>query len=531
MGFDGAFSSVNLPLGWAPDPTFAAGGGSALAASAPVVWGDAYQIVGNGATATRGLVTQSAVSDFFGVPRIQVDTAYSVRARIAKSAGLTQGTVHVHLFSTLGGINTTGISLAAAAVTTTYVEYIAVLTTALSSIPSDLVVRIYADGTPTNAQYFLVDCVEIFPTSQPVNTSIVRASRVEDPESYNGVDGFLSIAESNGQALRCAFKMRERLFFVKERSTHATQDDGVNEPASWTVTQVSATVGTPSVRGVGIGEDWVVIAGEKGLYLYWGGQFEKISQEVGHSASALTLAWDQINWAFGSTLWVTVDTKQRRIFIGAPFGTATSPNFVLMLDYRDLDDPSTIATSPPIRVSYRGVKIVSDKSRKWSPWTMAINSAALMLRADGSEHVFMGAGANSPNVAGVFDLLDTQLTDYTTNQQIPSYYTTCFFPQRQTEQELQLHAHRKLFNYLSMYVEGSGTLAVTAFPLNELNPQPLPSLTLSSPAFKDLEMPINVLGERVAFKMAVSGAASWMRLQKFTPSIMGDPWAPVRGAN
>jgi len=30
----------------------------------------------------------------------------------------------------------------------------------------------------------------------------VRASRVEDPESYDGIDGLLSVAENNGQAIR-----------------------------------------------------------------------------------------------------------------------------------------------------------------------------------------------------------------------------------------------------------------------------------------------------------------------------------------
>jgi len=49
--------------------------------------------------------------------------------------------------------------------------------------------RVYADGTPNQNGQFYVDCIEIFPTAQPVNASLVRASRVEDPESYDGIDG------------------------------------------------------------------------------------------------------------------------------------------------------------------------------------------------------------------------------------------------------------------------------------------------------------------------------------------------------
>jgi len=55
---------------------------------------------------------------------------------------------------------------------------------------------------------------------------------------------------------------------VKEHSLHVTQDDGTNEPALWSISEVSRRVGTPSVRGVGFGEDWVVIAHRTGLYLF-----------------------------------------------------------------------------------------------------------------------------------------------------------------------------------------------------------------------------------------------------------------------
>ena len=52
-----------------------------------------------------------------------------------------------------------------------------------------------------------------------------------------------------------------------------------------------------------------------------------------------------------------------------------------------------------------------------------------------------------------------------------------------------------------------------------------------APSTKDLELPINVLGERVAFQVATSQPGAWFRLQKFTPSVRPDPWSPVRGLN
>ena len=58
-----------------------------------------------------------------------------------------------------------------------WLEFIAPITpsTGFLNIPSDLVLRVYADGTPTNGAGFLVENIEIFPTAEPYNTSLVRA--------------------------------------------------------------------------------------------------------------------------------------------------------------------------------------------------------------------------------------------------------------------------------------------------------------------------------------------------------------------
>src|SRR6266568_4704813 len=104
LGFDGGFTGPSLPhypLGWTPDAVFAPGGTDE---ENFVVWGAAYSIVGNGTTPTRGLMTQGAVKDSLGAPLIQANTDYTVRARCARNATLSQGTLHIHLFSTIGGI-------------------------------------------------------------------------------------------------------------------------------------------------------------------------------------------------------------------------------------------------------------------------------------------------------------------------------------------------------------------------------------------------------------------------------------------
>src|SRR6266404_4253207 len=144
LGFDGGFTGPSLPhypLGWTPDAVFAPGGGDEQSF---VVWGSAYTIVGNGTTPTRGLMTQSALQDALGAPRIQANTDYTVRARCARNATLSQGTLHVHLYSASGAINTTGVQLTAAHLPPRYGEYPAQLTAPLATSPSDLAFRVYA---------------------------------------------------------------------------------------------------------------------------------------------------------------------------------------------------------------------------------------------------------------------------------------------------------------------------------------------------------------------------------------------------
>jgi hypothetical protein len=523
LGFDGGWnlSGPDVPLGWTRDATFGVG----ALRDFSFLWGSQYDIIGDGVTATRGLITQNAAVDANGLPRIAPQTGYSLRARVKQLGPLTQGALHIHLFSASGGINTSGLVVTAAQVNAlpanTFGEFTAVLTAPIfGGIPADLQLRVFADGTPNNSAGFAVENIEIFPTSQPYNTSLVRASRAEDPESYDGVNGLLSVAENNGQAVRSAFVLRGQLYFVKEHSIYSTQDDGVNEPAAWTLTEVSRTVGTPSVDGVDVGEDWAAIAHRSGLYIFSGGEPVKISQEI-------QPLWDSINWSAGHTLWVRVDTRAKRILVGAPIAPATQPNRVLVLDYRGLHTADEIASMASTHSSGATGRIVAGgRARKWAPWRITANAAALVERADGTARVFLGNGAANGKI---YDLSDAQFSD--DGAAISSYYTTCFFPSVDDEGSLGVGAHRKLFSYLTCYAEGAGNLSLTAFPVSQGFPTVLVPLPLSSPAARDLELPINVLGERVAFQVGTSQAGAWFRLSRFVPSLKPDPWSPVRGGN
>ena len=520
-----------VPLGWTAGANFA-GGASANAGPYPVVFGDAFSITGDGATAIRGQITQGAAIDYLNNPIIVPGVSYGVQARVASTGALNAGTLHVNLQSTMGGFTTPGLAVQAMQTGAAYALFIGVLTTALvGQIPADLLLQVYADGTPNNGGVLLIDNIEIYPLNEQWNNSNVRASfgqlATQGQESYDSVTGLIQYNLNDGQSVRNMFKIRERLYIVKEHSFGVTQDNGVDEPDLWAITDVSTKVGTPSINGVGIGEDWVVIAHRTGLFLYWGGEVLKISEEIQPT-------WDSINWQYGSTISVSVDLRHRRIYVCVPIGVNgdgipfTKPNKTLVLDYHDVGaDASAIAANPPIHLTYAGTKKAFDRARKWTPWTVSANSVAQIELANGQTATYFGSNDGTGNI-NVLDETGTVFTD--NGNTIPSYYTTAAFAELPTEDAKQLRSHRHLYTYLTMYVQGGGTLGITLLPGSLLNAIAINSVTLSNPAFRDAEAMLNQSAERMFVKVASQGSGQNFDLQRMCLNMKPEPWAIVRGA-
>jgi hypothetical protein len=501
LTFDGGWdaSGNGRPLGWLLDPTFGAGGSRE---PNDVVWGDAYRITADGVTVGRGYIYQGAITDNDGDPLFVANTDYSVRARVKRSSGLSAGTLRVNAFSPTMGQLGTGLAITPSQLATSYQEFTADLFAPQASLPPDLRLRVYGDGTPgPSGESFLIDNIEVFPTNAAQNPSLVRGSGTENPEAYDGVTGIMSIAENNGQGIRAAFTLRNNLYFVKERSMYVTATDGVNEPALWQVEEVSNQVGTPSVRGVGIGEEWAVIAGRSGLYLFDGSEPVKLSQEIQPT-------WDAINWQYGQSIWVQVDTQHKRILVGVPMGTATQPNQILMLDYTGgFGDPLVAVLTAP------------ERSRKWAPWIIAANSCGLIERPTGVAQIFFGSNNSTGKIYAL-----TPGTHSDDGAAINSFYATAFLAATGL-------SGRNLFGYLTAYVQGSGSLALSAVTPGSASSIALGAWTLASPASRDMEQFANVLAERVSYQFGTNAAGSWFSLTKLVPWAKPDPFAIVRGTN
>src|SRR5262249_23281761 len=156
-----------------------------------------------------------------------------------------------------------------------------------------------------------IDRVEVFPTTEPVLTTQLTASYVNNFEAFDQVTGVIDSAVQNQQPVRACFTLFDELYIVKTGSLCSTQDIPGTEPSGWNVRLISQTVGTPSVNGVDAGttdqgDDWAVIAGRPGIYLFNGGEPIPINPEI-------RTLWNTINWQYGHTIWIKNDTVNRRI--------------------------------------------------------------------------------------------------------------------------------------------------------------------------------------------------------------------------
>jgi hypothetical protein len=546
LTFDGGFGVVpptGLPNGWTLDPTNGAGGSSAVANGIIPDWGDAYLITGDGATAIRGKITQSAFQDQLGVAIINSNTKYSVRARVRSGGGLSTGVLHINLQSTSGAFTTFGIVLPAASLTGNFQEFTAILTDPLPTPPTDLTLQVYADGTPTNGGGFIVDSIEVFPTGTPYNSSTARISHAFNPESFDGTLSQVQVRPGDGQQLRAGFPLRNNLYLAKDHYLCYVTDDGTNEPASWAVNEVSATVGICGPNAVDWNEEWAVFAERTGLWMCWGSDPVKITQEIQYDSSRTgKLSWASIDWTLGHTVWVRIDKINKMILVGVPLLGGGRTTF--MLDYAWLEAAQDTASSPMVTYSaFTGKMLAHGRGRRWAVWNIQANSMWFAERNDGSSVPIFG---NSVGNRKVYQQLDCSIQPNDDGVVVNGLWRSAGSPTSMEEQAMQFGAHRKLCGYMKFRAIGVGTLNLaisTTLRTTNLRNYSLQGVGtgygvggygiggyggLGGPT-GDGERPVNTHGERFYPQVGTSDVNSWFQLERLVLCIKKDATMPVRG--
>ena len=410
--------------------------------------------------------------------------------------------------------------------------------TIATTTPSDLMIRVYAVNVPNGTQ-ILIDRIEPFPTEEPVLTTQLTASYADNLEAFDEVTGVVDASIQNQQPVTNAFTIFDKLYILKTNSLFSTEDNGTTEPNNWGLKEDSNRIGCCGINALSYGEEWVTFAHRTGLYVFFGGEPRKISQEM-------QPVWDLINWKAGNTIWVRNDIAQRRILVGVPLNTPnawlpnapvnknpTTPNVILMLNYREINSVQDLVAEAPIHVTYANRIVAKDISRKWSIWNIKSPYADFVERQDGSNPLFIGNGLSNSKI---YQLLDspaipggTQTSD--DGLSINSIYTTFGFVKQDFAQGLPIGQHRKDFHYLSMAVDGSGDLGIMCLPdqLDSIYADALVPITMINPSTDNVELPLNETCTRLFLQFSTNAVGSWFSIQEMTTTIGIDPWSPVRG--
>ncbi len=322
-------------------------------------------------------------------------------------------------------------------------------------------------------------------------------------------------------------------------SLYSLQKASDLEPAQWDEPEVAQrSGGAIGPNAFDLGEQWFLGASRNGLYLFVGGQPGKIMQEIYQ-------VWNAINWAAGQSIWVKVDLNERRIYVGVPMATPnfwlpnapvnanpTSPNVILMCDFKGLDSGEELKQYPQMHTTMFGSLNAIDMRRKWSIWQIPAPYANFVQTAEDVEFYICNGRGNSK----VYQLDPTATTD--DGLTIDSLYTTAGLPELGKRAQLpQLGKNRVRWGYMTATMESPGNVQTTLYAnrlpgpgLPPVNSWTLPGgITPGQPTNDDIEAPLNFSATRTFIEFRENDGLGGFSLANLVPYGEKEVWNQFRG--
>lgn len=436
-------------------------------------------------------------NDELGVYYLQPGRRYGIRARVRNAGGAAAGSLKIVLYQadSLGPTRSAVATLTVPMSTTgpNWAVYESDGTTDVT-VSANVAMSVYLDSV-TTGKTVDVTRIEVYDVEYKRGFSTLDISRVDDPESFDVVNGRVTVAPNDGQEIRNAFPLRGNLYIAKERSLYVTQDNGL-EPAFWNSEIVSSTVGTPSVHGVGTGDGWVVIVSRDGLYYFDGGAPQKVSQEIQPT-------WDLFDWTKGEQIYCDVNTQTQTVVIGGP----------------------TQAGWQQLRLSYVdgwGNPIADGNGRKWSTDvrytgsadTGAFTHATSLILDSGTRVTAYCVDDGSARL--VYEDAATR-SDY--SGRIASYYETA---------PIGTEIARSLFGQIVHKIRGYGTL-LSWLVRPDASITALPSRTMSTSPLHDVEIRTHQSDTQLGLRIGVAATDNYFIAKRLSVWRKPAPFSRIRG--
>ena len=537
FGFEGgvAAGSPNVPLGW----NFVESGGALI--PAPNGFGLAYQMTGAGPSTQVALITQQMFQDYLGQAILQPNIFYSLTLWVKASASGLSGLLELILSSPSTGFQSQAFVNANTLPTTGQFITVNFPVATPATIPSDIFLSVAGFGLPNGAT-IVVDELAIFPTNQPYRLSLMRGSYVNNPESFDGVTGDIGPTQ-DPTAILDTFQIRQTLNLLTQKCWHRTSDNG-SEPSTWTVDQIEFGVGAPSIHSAAVGSGnwaaWICDTGKSlALRVTQGADSYKISREMKTYFQAANMNAKRAAWL------ANVDDESQAgagiMFMGIAQGSNLLPTAMAVLDYFESDTGADIQTNRPLHIGFTGKMLTTDLGRKWTVWNLPMCFGAVLARSANIDQFCVGSGPNASgqSFGNVYTFSNMKFTDDDYGRMFPSY-TTYFFVNHDTEQQLQLGGKLHLYGgqfKLAIFVTGIGFLVITPLAntiANKVLPQPsLVPWAMSMGQVDDIEIGFEVTARRCAFQISVVPLPNTtdvnFSLSHLSVPIMAHPTAKVAG--
>lgn len=363
-----------------------------------------------------------------------------------------------------------GAALAAAATTATISFYDADLIESadylfdnLATIPAGVNIFVY------NGRLGVV--------SEDGNNYSIRLSERGEPETFNALDGYLTVDPSDGgSGLKNAFEHRKSLILTSSDRFYATSDNDA-APNTWQINCIDKSAGAECfcvatiLDSRGLQFDRAFIADRSGLLCFEG---MVVRPEMSWNIDAL---WKRINKAKMNLVQIADDPIYHRLIISVPLDAATAISHILYADYSE---------------AFTVYKTIDPNMIKWSIWTFP--TAPVSIAGDKDETTgksvfhFALAGGN------IYTMKEAIIADFA--NAIESYWKSSF---KEAKSGYINH-----FAGIKFRATGSGVCQISLYGEDDALPETIPPITFTLAPGIDYDSVINYVNERMSIRFRMN---------------------------
>jgi hypothetical protein len=338
----------------------------------------------------------------------------------------------------------------------------------LAAIPAGVGIGIYQDSLITWGEF--------------KDPSVVRISKQGDPEGFDAVGGYLTVAPNEAGGVKNCIQFRDNLYMLKSQRTFSTSRDLVNPDMAifWRVISIDEGIGTECFGAAtvldtaGPNTDVYIILARTGMFTFNGMYLQpEFSWKIDRFWSAL----DQIQF---DKVQVVNDVVGGRIYALLPSGN------LLVADYRN-------------GLAYSNIR--------WAHWTFPwpITSIAIDIDSDQRVNILLGANSVIWKLNPEYRFDDMSDGDHAINTLV-----------EYAAQAVTNYGSISHFHGVRVRAVGEGNLLISVKGIDSANESLLRPMVLSENPGKYLYRGCNLRNEKCVIRLETENAGEWVDLVELT---------------